>query len=116
MFNNTILITGLLFIYSTAAGAEDAASFVKKSRNGYCHYQTSDFYTRTMHFEKFETLGACMESGGKFPPTNKVTNTTPEVKMSNSMICHDKNSAFYEQTKNFVAFENLENCRANGGK
>ncbi|SNY58480.1 hypothetical protein SAMN06297280_3416 [Arsukibacterium tuosuense] len=116
MFKKTIFIAGLLFIYSTAASGEESENVVKKSRNGYCHYQTSDFYTRTMHFEKFETLAACIASGGKFPPTNKVNNATPEVKMSNSMICHDKNSAFYEQTKNFVAFENLENCRANGGK
>lgn len=116
MFKFVILISGLILINTTSAIAQDAEGFVKKSRNGYCHYPTSDFYTRTMNFEKFETLAACMESGGKFPPTNKVSNTTPEVKMSKSMICHDKNSAFYEQTKTFVAFENLENCRANGGK
>ena len=95
--------------------AEDV-NVVKKSANGYCHYKTSDFYSRTMNYEPFDTLSSCLASGGKLPPTNKESNTSPKVKMSRSMICHDTNSAFYEQTKNFVAFESLELCRANGGK
>lgn len=92
------------------------SNLVKKSTNGYCHYKTSDFYSRTMNFEPYDSLSACIASGGKFPPTNKETNTSPVVKMSRTMICHDKDSAFYEQTKNFVAFESLEACRAHGGK
>ncbi|MBZ9610853.1 hypothetical protein [Rheinheimera maricola] len=116
MFKSTIFIASLLFVNSTVANADEAESFVKKSRNGYCHYNTSDFYTRTMNYEKFDTLSSCLESGGKIPPTNSNDHTAPEVKMSRSMICHDKSSAFYEQTKNFVAFESLEACRFNGGK
>ena len=110
---NILLIVCLGFATFAAANEEN---IIKKSVNGYCHYHTSDFFSRTMNFEKFETLSSCLEAGGKFPPTNKERNTTPEVKLSRSMICHDKDSAFYEQTKNFVAFESLEACRRNGGK
>ena len=92
------------------------SELVKKSTNGYCHYKTSDFYSRTINYEPFDTLSSCLASGGKLPPTNKENNTSPAVKMSRTMICHGKDSAFYEQTKNFVAFESLEACRANGGK
>ena len=112
------IITASLLIQFTLMTYVHAAddNIVKKSANGYCHYKTSDFYNRTMNFEPFDTLSSCLASGGKLPPTNKENNTSPAVKMSRTMICHDTNSAFYAQTKNFVAFESLESCRANGGK
>lgn len=38
------------------------------------------------------------------------------VKKSNSGICHDKASAFYERTKNFQMYATMENCIVAGGR
>lgn len=38
------------------------------------------------------------------------------VKMSGSGLCHPTQSSWYERTKNYQAFESLEDCLASGGK
>jgi len=38
------------------------------------------------------------------------------VKMSGSGLCHPPQSSWYERTKNYQAFESLEECLASGGK
>jgi hypothetical protein len=40
---------------------------VKKSRSGICHDRGSRWYDQTIHFEAFDTLNACLESGGRLP-------------------------------------------------
>ncbi|MBU6225733.1 MAG: hypothetical protein KGP13_12985 [Burkholderiales bacterium] len=40
----------------------------------------------------------------------------PNVKKSDSGICHDKKSASYTQTKKFVPFESMEECTKSGGR
>ena len=40
----------------------------------------------------------------------------PPVKMSNSEICHAKDSSYYERTKNFTIFGTLEDCIEAGGR
>lgn len=40
---------------------------VKKSRKGICHDRESPWYERTIHFEPFRTIEACIESGGRLP-------------------------------------------------
>jgi hypothetical protein len=40
---------------------------VKKSTSGICHDSLSPSYTNTKHFEAFETLDACIQSGGRLP-------------------------------------------------
>lgn len=40
----------------------------------------------------------------------------PEVKKSNSGICHDKTSNGYKQTKNFTAFKTMDECTKSGGR
>lgn len=56
------------------------------------------------------TLAACVDSS--------VTNTEsePNVKQSNSGLCHDKTSASYNRTKNYVAFDSLDACIKAGGR
>jgi hypothetical protein len=44
------------------------------------------------------------------------TTSEPEVKQSNSGICHDRNSAFYERTKNFKPFDSIAACIDAGGR
>lgn len=38
------------------------------------------------------------------------------VKMSSSKICHDTNSSYYSRTKNFTAYDSLEECLNAGGR
>jgi len=38
---------------------------VKKSREDICHDRKSPWYDRTIHFESFKSMQACLESGGR---------------------------------------------------
>lgn len=38
------------------------------------------------------------------------------VKLSNSKICHDSNSPFYDRVKRFEGFQSLDKCLAAGGR
>ena len=40
----------------------------------------------------------------------------PEVKKSDAGICHDKSSNGYKQTKNFTAFNTMDECTKSGGR
>ena len=40
----------------------------------------------------------------------------PEVKKSDSGICHDKSSSSFGNTKKFTAFASLDDCVKSGGK
>ena len=40
---------------------------VKKSRTGICHEYGSKYYEQTKHFEVFQSLDECVESGGRLP-------------------------------------------------
>ena len=41
---------------------------------------------------------------------------SPEVKLSRTGICHVRGSRYYEQTKNFVGYPNIEACLRVGGR
>lgn len=43
------------------------AAFVKKSTSGICHPPESSYYSRTMNFVSFESVAACLRSGGRLP-------------------------------------------------
>jgi len=44
-----------------------ASGVVKRSKSGICHAPGSAYYARTVHFTSFETLEACLASGGRMP-------------------------------------------------
>lgn len=50
-----------------AAGDELPWPPVKKSRSDICHGRNSQWYTQTIHFEPFNTMKACLDSGGRLP-------------------------------------------------
>jgi len=52
-----------------APGNGEAGPPVKKSRNGICHDRSSPWYDQTTHYVAFETLEACLDSGGRLPKT-----------------------------------------------
>ncbi len=51
-------------------------------------------------------LGASLAEASEIPP----------VKMSKSEICHAVDSSYYNRTKNFVAYETLDDCLEAGGR
>jgi hypothetical protein len=40
---------------------------VKKSRSDICHDRDSQWYAQTIHFEPFNTMRECLDSGGQLP-------------------------------------------------
>lgn len=42
--------------------------------------------------------------------------SNPVVKKSNSDICHQKGSYYYEKTKNFTPFNSVGECLKSGGR
>lgn len=45
----------------------NATSFIKKSNSGICHPPESGWYDRTEDYEAFDSITACIESGGRLP-------------------------------------------------
>ena len=43
-------------------------------------------------------------------------NDEPPVKMSKSGICHERGSTYYSKTKNYTAYNTLEECLQAGGR
>lgn len=46
---------------------DTAGPAVKKSRSGICHDRSSPWYEQTIHFEPFDSLKECLDSGGRLP-------------------------------------------------
>ena len=45
-----------------------------------------------------------------------IANDEPPVKMSKSGICHERGGTYYSKTKNYTAFNTLEECLRAGGR
>jgi hypothetical protein len=61
-----LAVIGLTLFVSCASfvvGAEQPA--VKKSEQGICHERGSATYQRTKHYESFDSLDACLATGGQ---------------------------------------------------
>lgn len=41
---------------------------------------------------------------------------SPPVKKSNTGICHQKDTLFYKNTKNFTAYDSISECLNSGGR
>jgi endonuclease YncB( thermonuclease family) len=50
---------------SSAAGSPEVA--IKKSKAGICHERGTPGYQQTIHFKSFDSLAACLKSGGRLP-------------------------------------------------
>lgn len=60
----TALVFFICFFFSPAQASGDV---VKKSNSGICHAEDSRWYSRTKNFTPYESLDACLESGGRLP-------------------------------------------------
>jgi hypothetical protein len=63
--NKSLLISSLLMLAFTAQAADSKIGSVKKSASGICHESQSRFYAKLKHFTSYETLKACLDSGGQ---------------------------------------------------
>jgi Domain of unknown function (DUF1994). len=61
-FSSLLLLLSAFFV----TGSVDA-EIVKKSQSGICHDSYSSYYNRTKTFSSFDTLHACLNSGGELP-------------------------------------------------
>jgi hypothetical protein len=55
------------FVVVSFVGAPAYASPIKKSNSGLCHPPQSYWYERTKNYQPYESLDACLDSGGKLP-------------------------------------------------
>lgn len=55
---------------------------------------------------------SCLNS----PFSISIANEEPPVKMSKTGICHARGTSYYEQTKNYTAYNTLEKCLQAGGR
>jgi hypothetical protein len=67
----------MLLIVSGVAGAE----VVKKTSSGICHPPASSYYDRTKNFRPFDSVEACLASGGRLPKrlADKRSTSSPQV-------------------------------------
>jgi len=57
----------LIFILIFFNSCDSQVVSVKKSRTGICHEYGSKYYEQTKHFEIFQSLDECIDSGGRSP-------------------------------------------------
>ena len=65
------VLAGVLAV-TVGASTDAAAQAVKKSSSGICHCPGGQFYDRTTNFTEYETLEACLDSGGREPRRGQV--------------------------------------------
>jgi len=61
------------------------------------------------------TAAAVLASSG-IVASMAIASDEPSVKKSKSGICHAKGTSFYNQTKNYTAYNSLEECIKAGGR
>ena len=124
-----------VFAVATAVAENASTQAVKKSGSGVCHCLGGQFYDRTSNYTPFETIDACLASGGREPKrgqgdcsqgmSNNVGDPNADtdsnvvagvVKKSDSGICHCPGGQFYDRTSNYTPFETIDACLASGGR
>tara|TARA_R100000306_G_scaffold62493_1_gene71070 strand:+ start:8285 stop:9076 length:792 start_codon:yes stop_codon:yes gene_type:complete len=58
-----VLLAAAIVIAPTAASADP----IKKTKSGICHPPASSYYDRTKNYQPFDTVAACLASGGRLP-------------------------------------------------
>ncbi len=51
-----------------------------------------------------------------FIACDSIQSFDPNVKKSKGGICHKKGTQYYQQTKNYISFETIQNCIESGGR
>jgi len=56
-----------VFIIALSVNVTANASVIKMSNSGLCHPPQSSWYDRTKNYQPFDSLEACLNSGGELP-------------------------------------------------
>lgn len=68
---NTLCVFTLVVLSLNAQAADTKSTTnqtgVKKSASGICHESSSRFYAKLKHFTSYDSLKACLDSGGHQP-------------------------------------------------
>ena len=62
-----ILVAALILLPSPALGQSNSNPPVKKSAASICHEKGSTYYSCTEYFTPYQSIGACLDSGGRLP-------------------------------------------------
>jgi hypothetical protein len=62
---HAVACLALLIVASGGLAQSAGAPAIKKSEQGICHERGSPTYKRTKHFEPYDTMEACLASGGR---------------------------------------------------
>ncbi len=65
-FFPSVFLAFVLFAFSPFVAASDEPP-VKKSESGICHVKGSTYYSRTKNYTPYQSLEACIKSGGRRP-------------------------------------------------
>ena len=61
------IIPLFVFVVAGLVSAPAHTSTVKKSNSGLCHPPQSSWYERTKNYQPYDSVDACLDSGGKLP-------------------------------------------------
>jgi hypothetical protein len=57
----------LILFLTSCDNINSSDPYVKKSTSGICHKKGSQYYKQTKNFNSFDTITACLDSGGRLP-------------------------------------------------
>jgi len=103
---------------------------VKRSRSGVCHPKGERGYEQTIYFISFDSLDACLQSGGRMPgqkgaqgdgagADDKAAYDTEDqliIKKSRSGVCHDRHSPSFSQIEKYTAYRAMQDCLDSDGR
>lgn len=93
----SFLIACIIFVVvvdsTSAYFGNTSASIIKKSTSGICHDSHSPYYLRTQKYEPFDTLKACVASGGYLPKGHKLSHSKNDYsdKSATETLANDSN-------------------------
>jgi len=85
--------TGALALILVLISTPISAELIKKSNSGLCHPPESAWYERTKSYTEFDSLQACLDSGGRLPSGISLANKGSEAPSTDGKADY-KRSAF----------------------
>lgn len=93
-----------------------ASELVKKSTSGICHDSTSSYYTRTKSYTSFDSLQACLDSGGQLPKGKNSTSKYSRAQFGygwkdTDKDCQDsRTESLIAQSVGAIHYKTVKNC------